>query len=114
MSRKITYNLVRQVADDFKKEKPEAVLKQIPNRKTGGTALVPDFECFYKDYPYLCGTYFYDYTSPHALDPDMPFIVVKENLWAVKGFIQVSEDEVNIHCVYCGDAKDLPMAQSFK
>ena len=102
------YNLIRQKSDNYKAQQPEAIGKIIQT-SNGEKVLIADFEIFSEDYPFNIPVIFYDVDSPHVLEPEMPFCVVDGELWGVKGFIQISETEINIHCVYCGQAKNSPM-----
>lgn len=110
MEEKIFYNLTRQKTDNYKAKQPEALTTAIETKN--GKVMVADFEVFHPDYPYKCGVIFYDYQSPHANVPDMPFVVSNGELWAVKGFIQVSDNVVNIHCQYCGLAENAPITKT--
>ena len=104
----LKFNLIRQKCDDYKKEQPEAINKLIQT-KSGEKVTVADFEVFCRDYPYGIPIVMYDVDSPHVLEPEMPFIALEGELWGVKGFIHVHKNLINIHCVYCGETKDLPL-----
>lgn len=104
---KLKFNLIRQKCDDYKKPQPEAINKII--HTDNGAIQVADFEIFYKDYPFKIPVIMYDVDSPHVLEPEMPFIALKGELWGVKGFIHAKMNLINIHCVYCGKADILPM-----
>jgi hypothetical protein len=106
------FNLIRQKSDNYKSKQPEAINKIIA-AENGEKVMVADFEMFYEDYPFNIPVILYDIDSPHVLEPDMPFISIKKELWGVKGFIQISETEINIHCVYCG-MSTIPMVNPSK
>ena len=104
----VKFNLIRQKCDNYKAKQPEAHNKIIVN-EAGEKQQIGDFECFYPNYPYKCPVLLYDIDSPHVLEPNMPLIAHKGDLWGVKGFIQVNEAEVNILVIYCGQTKNVPL-----
>ena len=107
---KTKYNLIRPKSDNYKKEQPEMEMAAFIN-ESGETTMVADFEVFYENYPLKIPMVIYDEKIPHIADPLPPYIRVNNELWVIRGFIQVGLHKVNIHCGYCGITEGLPMTK---